>query len=80
MRPLEFREIFALGIEDRIDLLREVEEWIPPFRTTMTPHDNPGIFVDWELREEMLEAARTGTCKSVSLRSSTETFPSHHSL
>ena len=47
----------------RIDLLEEVQRWIPPFKALMSPHDNPGIMFDWEIKEKALEAAAKGTCE-----------------
>lgn len=46
-----------------IDVLADVEEYLPPFRAVFSPHDNPNLHSDWELREEALDAARHGKCK-----------------
>ncbi|KAF7354421.1 SPX domain-containing protein [Mycena venus] len=44
-----------------IELLREVEADLPPFRAVFSPHDNPNLVVDWELRQQALDAAKAGT-------------------
>ncbi|TFK68079.1 hypothetical protein BDN72DRAFT_798290 [Pluteus cervinus] len=46
---------------DVIDLLKEVEAKIPPFRAVFSPHDNPNLPTDWELKEMALKAAAAGT-------------------
>ncbi|KXN87629.1 hypothetical protein AN958_08357 [Leucoagaricus sp. SymC.cos] len=40
-----------------------VGENIPPFRAVFSPHDNPNLLVDWQLRQEAVKAARQGRCK-----------------
>ncbi len=49
------------------ELLDDVDRFLPPFRAVFYPHDNPEHVTDWELREQMLEHARAGTCTSFSL-------------
>ena len=64
MLPEERQDVFATRVDIRINLLEEVEDWIPPFKALISPHDNPGILIDWEVKEKALEAARKGTCMS----------------
>ncbi|KAF8629521.1 hypothetical protein AX17_005647 [Amanita inopinata Kibby_2008] len=51
----------AGGAFQIMELLEEVEKSIPPFRAVFSPHDNPNLFTDYELKQMALEAARTGT-------------------
>ncbi|KAJ7347923.1 glycosyl transferase family 90-domain-containing protein [Mycena albidolilacea] len=51
----------ATGGFQLIELLREVEAELPPFRAVFSPHDNPNVGLDYELRQQALEAARKGT-------------------
>ena len=46
-----------------VDILREVQDWIPPFRAVFNPHDNPGLFTDWELKKQYLDAAKAKKCQ-----------------
>ncbi|TFK26212.1 hypothetical protein FA15DRAFT_667705 [Coprinopsis marcescibilis] len=48
------------GADMIADLLREVEQDLPSFRATFSPHDNPNLLSDWELREEAIQAAKRG--------------------
>ncbi|KAF9267963.1 hypothetical protein L218DRAFT_995514 [Marasmius fiardii PR-910] len=43
-----------------VDLLKEVEEHLPPFRATFSPHDGPNRLSDFEVRNAALEAANRG--------------------
>ena len=45
-----------------MDVLKEVQDWIPPFRAVFNPHDNPNLFTDWELKKQYLDAAKAKTC------------------
>ncbi|KAK0496511.1 glycosyltransferase family 90 protein [Armillaria luteobubalina] len=49
------------GVQMFSEMLEDVDEFLPPFRAIFHPHDNPEHVSDWELREKMLEYARTGT-------------------
>ncbi|TFK34650.1 glycosyl transferase family 90-domain-containing protein [Crucibulum laeve] len=49
------------GAFEVMDLLEDVEEFIPPFRAVFSPHDNPNLHTDYELRNLALKAAATGT-------------------
>ncbi|KAF8625394.1 hypothetical protein AX15_005400 [Amanita polypyramis BW_CC] len=53
----------AGGAFQIMELLGEVQRFIPPFRAVFSPHDNPNLFTDWELKQMALEAARTGKCR-----------------
>ncbi|KAJ7840853.1 glycosyl transferase family 90-domain-containing protein, partial [Mycena olivaceomarginata] len=44
-----------------IELMREVEAELPPFRAAFNPYDAPNLVLDYELRQQALDAARKGT-------------------
>jgi hypothetical protein len=44
-----------------IELLEEVQDFIPPFRAVFSPHDNPNLHTDFELRSMALRAADAKT-------------------
>ncbi|KAK2462820.1 hypothetical protein APHAL10511_005211 [Amanita phalloides] len=50
----------AKGAFEIMELLEEVDRFLPPFRAVFSPHDNPNLFTDWELKQMALEAARNG--------------------
>jgi hypothetical protein len=49
-------------VRDQLNLLEDVQEWLPEFRATFTVHDGPTQFVSWELRKAAEEAAERGEC------------------
>ncbi|GLB41254.1 putative glycosyltransferase family 90 protein [Lyophyllum shimeji] len=51
----------ATGAYQVMDLLKDVEEFIPPFRAVFSPHDNPNLHTDFELKSEALKHAAAGT-------------------
>lgn len=53
---------------EMIDTLKEVQEFIPPFRAVFSPHDNPNLFTDWEVRTQMVKAAAVRKCASFASR------------
>ncbi|KAJ6494082.1 glycosyl transferase family 90-domain-containing protein [Mycena vitilis] len=55
------RNELAAGGFEVMELLREVEVDLPPFRAVFSPHDSPNLVLDYELRQEALAAARAGT-------------------
>lgn len=52
----------AEGAFQIMELLEDVEKHIPPFRAVFSPHDNPNLPTDFELREMALDAAASGRC------------------
>ncbi|KAG6858802.1 hypothetical protein C0991_001924, partial [Blastosporella zonata] len=44
-----------------MDILSDVEDSIPPFRAVFSPHDNPNLHTDWELKDQALKHAAAGT-------------------
>ena len=57
------RDGLAKGAYEMTEMLEEVAHMLPPFRAVFSPHDNPNLPTDHELREQALHAARSGTCK-----------------
>ncbi|PFH51587.1 glycosyltransferase family 90 protein [Amanita thiersii Skay4041] len=51
----------AGGGLELIELLEDVEKYIPPFRAVFSPHDNPNLPTDYELKKMALEAAKSET-------------------
>lgn len=58
----EARFDLAGGAFQIMELLEDVEEFIPPFRAIFSPHDNPNLHTDFELKTEALKHAAAGTC------------------
>ncbi|KZT24399.1 glycosyltransferase family 90 protein [Neolentinus lepideus HHB14362 ss-1] len=54
------RENHLKGGYDIIAMLKEVEQFIPPFRAIFSPHDNPNVVKNYELRRMAVEAAAEG--------------------
>lgn len=46
-----------------VKLLQEVEEFLPPFRATFSPHDGPNRLSDYAVKNAALDAARSQSCK-----------------
>ncbi|KAJ7584213.1 glycosyl transferase family 90-domain-containing protein [Mycena floridula] len=44
-----------------LDLLREVDEFLPPFRAVFSPHDVPTRFSDYNVKTAHLDAAKSKT-------------------
>ena len=55
-------DYLAWGAKPQMDLLTEVHQFIPPFRATFSPHDNPNELGEWTWKNAALEAAKKGTC------------------
>ncbi|KAG6918814.1 hypothetical protein DXG01_011566 [Tephrocybe rancida] len=51
----------SLGAYDIMEILQDVEDAIPPFRAVFSPHDNPNLPTDWELKDQALKHAAAGT-------------------
>ena len=63
----ETKEVHAKGAYEIINLLQDVWQAIPAFRAVVSPHDNPNLHTDFELKQQALRAAATGKCESLSL-------------
>jgi hypothetical protein len=51
------------GAEDIIDLLQDVQHHLPPFRAVISPHDNPTLLSNFDLKELALNAASKHLCE-----------------
>ncbi|KAF7973136.1 hypothetical protein HWV62_16184 [Athelia sp. TMB] len=51
---------------EMIGTLKDVQQWLPPFRAVFSPHDNPNLFTDWEVRSMMVRAAGAGKYVDIS--------------
>lgn len=49
-------------VQDQLELIDEVQDWLPAFRATFTIHDGPMQFVSWEMRKAAVDAAERGEC------------------
>ncbi|KAG6820453.1 hypothetical protein H0H93_000207 [Arthromyces matolae] len=49
------------GAYEVMELLKDVEEHIPPFRAVFSPHDNPDLPTDWELKRMALDHAEAAS-------------------
>ncbi|KAF8487546.1 glycosyl transferase family 90-domain-containing protein [Gautieria morchelliformis] len=47
-------------IQNQLDILEDVQDWLPEFRATFTTDDGPTQMVSWELRSKAEEAAARG--------------------
>lgn len=54
--------MFADGLLERLELLRDIENDLPEFRAIISPADTPNLLTDWELKEAALEAAEKRKC------------------
>jgi hypothetical protein len=50
------------GLDEIVDLLRPVEDALPPYRAIFSPHDNPNLLSDYHVRKATLDAAAAGKC------------------
>ncbi|TFK34614.1 glycosyl transferase family 90-domain-containing protein [Crucibulum laeve] len=49
------------GAEDILALLKDVQQHIPPFRAVFSPHDNPILLSDYDIKKKFTDAAATGS-------------------
>ncbi|KAG5645658.1 hypothetical protein DXG03_005495 [Asterophora parasitica] len=48
------------GARSIMEILRDVQDDLPPFRAVVSPHDSPTLFTDYEVKKTALEAADRG--------------------
>ncbi|KAF9489272.1 hypothetical protein BDN71DRAFT_1456377 [Pleurotus eryngii] len=53
-------EALISGYQGLFDLLKHVEHMLPPFRIPVSPHDNPNLVSDYEVKTAALNAAAAG--------------------
>ncbi|KAJ3975638.1 glycosyl transferase family 90-domain-containing protein [Lentinula raphanica] len=50
-----------VGANEVVDILRDIEDELPSFRATFTPHDSPNLMTDFVVKGTLLEAASTNS-------------------
>ncbi|KAG6820335.1 hypothetical protein H0H93_001995 [Arthromyces matolae] len=55
------------GARSIIELLKDVEKDLPPFRAVISPHDSPTLFTDYQVKKMALDAASSGTYMDVDM-------------
>lgn len=58
--PENEREQSAIHLWGRLKVMLDIEDMLPDFRAVISMGDGPNLLLDWELREEALEAVRQG--------------------
>ena len=53
-----------VGSRKIVEMLREVQDYLPPFRMTISPHDGPNRLTDHGIKEALLGAVEGRTCTS----------------
>jgi hypothetical protein len=51
------------GGELLLDILKDVEHQLPPFRAVFSPHDNPVMFWDYDKKAALLTVSSSGDRK-----------------
>lgn len=78
---LRVRQLMEDGITMISESLKDVEEHLGPFRAVFSPHDNPNLPSDYNLRIDAMQAAKEGRCTfvptSVSSRAHKKTVQRH---
>ncbi|KAF4616689.1 hypothetical protein D9613_008818 [Agrocybe pediades] len=46
------------GLEEILDLIKPIEHLLPPFRAIFSPHDNPNLLSDYNVKKAFLDAAK----------------------
>lgn len=49
-------------LANQLELLEDIQEYLPQFRATFTMHDGPQHMAGWEMRRQAEEAAERGEC------------------
>lgn len=51
------------GLDEILALLEPVDDQLPNFRLIFSPHDNPNLLTNYEIRQAYIDAARNGSCQ-----------------
>lgn len=54
------------GLDEIVDLLRPIEDALPPYRVVLSPHDNPNLLSDYYVKKATLDAAAAGEYVDIS--------------
>lgn len=65
----KYNQLIA-GSREVIKLFKPIQELLPPFRMTLSPHDGPNRLSDYGVKSAVLEAAASQTCKQTFFRPS----------
>lgn len=57
-----------------IAMFKDIEQYLTPFRMTLSPHDSPNRMSDYAIKKAALEAAASGTCELFYLMMITMTY------
>lgn len=60
--PKERRTELHQRASEVVDLLKDVQIFIPPFRAVFSPWDNPDLLSDYQTRATAIDAASARTC------------------
>lgn len=52
-----------VGSRKIIAMFKDIEQYLPPFRMTISPHDNPNRLSDYAVKQAALEAAASHKCE-----------------
>lgn len=52
-----------VGSRNIVKMYQQIQDELPPFRVTLSPHDGPNRLTDFNVKRATLEAAAGGTCK-----------------
>ena len=63
-----------VGSRNIISMFKDIEQYLPPFRMTISPHDNPNRLSDYAIKQAALEAAASQTCGLFYLMTTTMTY------
>ena len=51
------------GTQRILELFKDIQQYLPPFRMTISPHDGPNRMSDYGVKQTALQAAASKTCE-----------------
>lgn len=54
-----------VGSRKIVEMLRHVQDYLPPFRMTLSPHDGPNRLTDHGVKEALLGAVEGRNCTCI---------------